>query len=203
MRSMHAALRHPISRLVALGALASISTATMAAEPRDALTVYGARISREATWQHVLRDPFGADYADAYLLAGAWSRAYAERLDRALRVEMEANVAWNFGDQDHFELNFAPVTLRWQRFPWSDRVRTTAAFGLGLSYALSRPEVERQIEGDTTQLLIFWIMELTAGPPAGPWSVVLRLHHRSTGWGLMGVDDGGMNAPGLGLRYEF
>ena len=51
--------------------------------------------------------------------------------------------------------------------------------------------------------LIFWILEITAGPADGPWSVALRLHHRSTGWGLMGTDDGGMNAPGLGFRYEF
>lgn len=203
MPSVHPAPRHPIRRLSALCVLAFAGTPAHATESRDALTLYAARISKEATWQHVLRDPFGADYADAYLVAGAWSRAYAERLEGALRIEMEANVAYNFGDQDHFELNFAPVTLSWQRFPWGERVRTTAAFGLGLSYALTRPEVERQIEGDTAQLLIFWIMELTAGPPDGPWSVVLRLHHRSTGWGLMGVDDGGMNAPGLGIRYEF
>ncbi len=169
----------------------------------DALSFYTARISEERTWQHVLRDPFGSDYADAYLIAASYSRAYAERASGALRIEMEANVAYNFGYQDHFELNFAPVTLRWQRFPWSEHVRTAAAFGVGLSYALSRPEVEQQIEGDTRQLLIFWLMELTAGPPGAPWSVVLRLHHRSTGWGVMGVDDGGMNAPGIGFRYEF
>jgi hypothetical protein len=169
----------------------------------NALTVYAARISAEATWQHVVRNPFAADYADAWLAAASYSRVYAERFGHAVSVEWEANVTYNFGDQDHFELNFAPITLRWQAFPWSERVHTTAAFGVGLSYALNRPEVEQEIEGDTRQLLIYWIMELTAGPPDRPWSVALRLHHRSTGWGVMGVDDGGMNAPGLGFRYEF
>jgi hypothetical protein len=169
----------------------------------NALTFYAARISEERTWQHVLKDPFDAEYADAWLVAASYSRAYAEQFDHALRIEWEANVAWNFGDQDHFEVNFAPITLRWQRFPWSEHVRTTAAFGVGLSYALGRPEVEQAIEGDTRQLLIYWNMELTAGPRDGPWSIALRLHHRSTGWGLMGVDDGGMNAPGLGFRYAF
>jgi hypothetical protein len=30
----------------------------------------------------------------------------------------------------------------------------------------------------------------------------LRLHHRSVAWGVMG-DEGGRNAVGLGIRYEF
>jgi hypothetical protein len=188
--------------IVTLAILAQPVTADEITSP-NALTFYAARISAERTWQHVVRNPFGADYADAWLAAASYSRAYAEQFGHALRVEWEANVTYNFGDQDHFELNFAPITLRWQNFPWSERVHTTAAFGVGLSYALNRPEVEQEIEGDTRQLLIYWIMELTAGSPDRPWSVALRLHHRSTGWGAMGVDDGGMNAPGLGFRYQF
>ena len=170
---------------------------------RDALTVYAARISAERTWQHVLRNPFGGNYADAYLVAGSFSRAYDESFGGALRAEWEANLAYNFGDQDHLELNLAPIALRWQRFPWSKSLHTTAAFGIGLSYAFGFPEVENSLEGDTTQLLLYWMLELTAGPPEGRWAISLRLHHRSTGFGLMGVEDGGMNAPGLGIRYLF
>jgi hypothetical protein len=169
----------------------------------NALTFYAARISEARTWQHVLKDPFGASYADAYLVAGSYARTYDESSGSAWRTEWEVNLAYNFGDQDHFELNVAPVSFRWQRFPWSERMNTTAAFGLGLSYAFSFPELENTIEGDTRQLLAFWFLELTAGPPAGTWSVVLRLHHRSTAYGLMGVDDGGMNAPGIGIRFAF
>jgi hypothetical protein len=169
----------------------------------EALTFYAARVSEERTWQHVLKDPFSSDYADAWLVAGTWSHAYEESRGGALRTEWELNVAYNFGEQDHFELNLTPIALRWQRFPWSHRLRTSVAMGIGLSYAFSFPELENRLEGDTTQLLIFWLLEVTAGPPEGPWSVVLRLHHRSTGFGLMGVEDGGMNAPGLGVRYEF
>jgi hypothetical protein len=182
--------------------LALCAAQPAAAEP-PTLTVYAARISEEATWQHVLADPLGSDYADSYLVAASLAREYARRADGALRIEREANVAYHFGGQRHLELNAAPIVLRWTRFPWSRRVETSAAFGLGLSYATQTPEVELAIEGDTSRLLIFWIMELTAGRPGSPWSMSLRLHHRSTGWGLMGVDDGGMNAPGLGFRYVF
>jgi phytoene dehydrogenase-like protein len=189
----------------------SLMAATLVAKPamsneepadRWAVTLYVAQISSERTWQKVIRNPFAADYADAYLVAAGFSRPYAHLRDDALRLEMEGNVAWNFGDQHHLEFNIAPVTARWRRFPWDHRLATSAAFGLGLSYATERPEVEVEIEGDTNQLLIFWFAELTAGPREAPWAVTVRLHHRSVAWGLFG-EEGGMNAIGLGVRYQF
>lgn len=164
---------------------------------------YAAKISNEATWQHVVKDPFGASYIDTYVVAGALARPYASLLkDNALRLEAEAQLAYNFGDQDHWEMNVMPVVARWERFPWSARVNTSVAFGLGLSYATELPEVEVQLEGSSEQWLIYWALELTAGPPRAPWEVLLRLHHRSVAWGLMG-EDGGINALGLGFRYRF
>ena len=189
-------------RILLLAALASPVSAEDLPN-RHAFTFYAARISAEETWHAVLMHPFSQNYTDAYLVAGSWSRAYDEVYDGAMRREMEINVAYNFGQQDHWELNVVPLTLRWQRFPWSDRLHTTAAFGLGLSYAFDRPEIEDELENDTKQLLLYWLLEITAGPREGPWAAVIRLHHRSPGWGAMGVPDGGMNAPGIGFRYQF
>jgi hypothetical protein len=90
----------------------------------------------------------------------------------------------------------------WRRLPWDEHLATTAAFGLGLSYAGEPPEVEVEIEGDSEQWLIYWVAELTAGPTDAPWAIALRLHHRSTAFGLMG-EEGRMNAMGLGLRWRF
>jgi hypothetical protein len=168
-----------------------------------ALTFYVGRISAEETWHDVLLKPYSSEYANSYLATAAYSRAYRESRTGALRMEFEINATYNFGDQNHWELNVAPITLRWQRFPWNETVRTTAAFGVGLSYAFEFPRVEYELENDTQQLLVFWLLEITAGPVDGPWSAVLRLHHRSPAWGAMGVADGGMNAPSLGFRYEF
>jgi hypothetical protein len=182
--------------------LAAPSAAAEIANPH-ALTFYAGRISAEETWHDVLLKPWSSDYTDAYLVTAAYSRAYRESHGGALRTEFEINATYNFGDQNHWELNVAPISLRWDRFPWSDKVRTELAFGVGLSYAFEFPNIEYELENDTQQLLVFWMLEFTAGPRDGPWSAVLRLHHRSPAWGLMGVEDGGMNAPSLGFRYEF
>ncbi len=134
----------------------------------------------------MLLKPYSSDYTDSYLVTAAYSRAYRESHEGALRTEFEVNATYNFGEQDHWELNVAPITLRWQRFPWSEHVRTSVAFGVGLSYAFDFPQVEYELENDTQQLLIFWLLEITAGPREGPWSAVLRLHHRSPAWGTDG-----------------
>jgi hypothetical protein len=130
------------------------------------------------------------------------SGPWATTVYAALALEAEGQVVYNFGEQHHWEFNVVPIVARWQRFPWDARVATLAAFGLGLSYATEVPEVEVEIEGESHQLLIYRVAELTAGPVNAPWSASLRLHHRSVAWGLMG-DEGGMNAVGMGIRYQF
>jgi hypothetical protein len=167
-----------------------------------AATLYAARISSEEGWEDVFINPVGADYVDAYLAVAGVSRGYAHYKGGALQLEAEGQVAYAFGDQQYWEFNVVPVVLRWQRFPWSRSVATSAAFGLGLSYTTELPEIEVQLEGESKQLLVYWVAELTAGLPDSPWSVSLRLHHRSVAYGLMG-DEGGMNAVGLGIRRQF
>jgi hypothetical protein len=118
-----------------------------------------------------------------------------------LSVEAEGQVGYNFGDQSHWEFNLA-AGPRWHEFPWNETIATSVAFGLGLSLASETPEVEVELEGDSQKLLIYWSAELTLGPPRSAWALLLRLHHRSAGFGLL-ADDGGMNAVALGVRYAF
>lgn len=183
-------------------ALAAPSPAAEIAKP-NTFTLYAGRISAEETWHDVLLKPYSSNYTDAYLVTAAYSRAYRESHEGALRTEFEGNITYNFGDQSYWEVNFVPVTLRWQRFPWSEHLDTSIAFGAGFSYTFEYPRIEYELENDTQQFLIFWLLEITAGPRDGPWSAVVRLHHRSPGWGVMGIDDGGMNAPSIGFRYSF
>ena len=164
-------------------------------------TVYGARISTQPGWEDIIIDAPGTEFVDSYLVAAALSRQYAERKQGALAIEAEGQVVYHFHDQSLWEFNALPIVLRWKRFPWSDRLSTSAAFGIGLSYATELPPVEVALEGESHQWLVYWVMELTAGPVDSRWAVSLRLHHRSVAYGLMG-DEGGMNAVGLGLRFR-
>jgi hypothetical protein len=183
-------------------ALLVCGTQAQAQDRERVMTFYGARVSGERTWQHIIKDPLDPSFVDAWLVAGALASPYASYRNGALRLEAEGQVVYNFGDQHHWELNAVPVVARWQRFPWDRFVSTSAAFGLGLSYATEVPKVEVELENSSHQWLIYWMVELTAGPHAAPWSISLRLHHRSVAWGLMG-EDGGVNALGLGVRYRF
>jgi fatty-acid desaturase len=54
----------------------------------------------------------------------------------------------------------------------------------------------------SSQWLIYWFGELTLGPPTANWEAIMRLHHRSDGFGTV-ADDGGSNALCAGIRYRF
>ena len=164
-------------------------------------TVYGAAIATQPAWEDLIIDAPNTGFADAYLVALAVSRQYAERKQGALTFEAEGQIVKYFVDQTHWEFNAVPVVLRWHRFPWSEHVATSAAFGLGLSYATELPPVEVELEHESHQTLVYWVLEMTGGPVDSRWAVSLRIHHRSVAFGLMG-HQGGMNAVGLGVRYR-
>ena len=166
-----------------------------------AATFYVGRISSVNAWHDLFTDPLHAEFVDAYVAVAALSRVVNGIGTQNWSAEVEGQVGYNFGDQSHWEFNLA-AGPRWHRFPWSDSLQMSAAFLLGLSMASEVPEVEVALEGDSAKLLIYFAMELTFGPPCADWSLSLRLHHRSPGFGLF-ADDGGMNAVALGVRYTF
>jgi hypothetical protein len=119
--------------------------------------------------------------------------------------ELEGQAAWHTGKQDHEELNCA-FTLRWLPFFWDKFLDTSFAFGNGLSYATSAPELEIR-EGDehkSTHLLYYILVELAFAMPRQPqWNLFIRIHHRSSVFGLIDNITTGSNFVGLGLRYNF
>jgi len=190
-----------MAKRLAAWILATTPLSCHAANGDWSTTVYAAAISSQPGWEDILIDAPNTRFVDSYLVTLALSRQYAERKEGTLTLEAEGQVVKHFGDQDHWEFNAVPIVLRWHRFPWSQRVATSAAFGLGISYATELPPVEVQLEGESHQALVYWVLEMTAGPTDARWAASLRIHHRSVAYGLMG-DEGGMNAVGLGLRYR-
>jgi len=192
--------RYFLPSAIAIALFAWASTAS-ADEGDRALTLYFGHIAGANAWHDIVKHPSESDFTGSHLAVAAMSRVLSRHFDDRLSIDLEGQAGYNFGDQNHFEFNVA-VGPRWRRFPWNDYIATTAAFGLGLSLATEKPETEIELEGDTERLLVYWLMELTLGPPRSDWALSLRLHHRSGAFGLL-ADDGGMNAVTLGARYSF
>lgn len=165
-----------------------------------ALTVLAGQSTRNH-WEDFFISPGSLDFASSGLLLGALSKPVARYWDGNLTLEIEGQVARHFGQQTHWEVN-APVVARWHRFPWNNTVATTAAFGVGPSWSSRTPPLEVATRDDSQPWLIHWFMELTLGPPGAKWSAALRLHHRSTGFGLVG-DKGGLDTLAIGIRQRF
>jgi hypothetical protein len=122
-------------------------------------------------------------------------------------------VAANIGYRDDLKPNFSGITetdvyvmARWLHFPWNNYVTTTLAAGEGISYTSHVPRVEIE-DIDATgsrRLLNYLVGEVTFALPSHPaWQLVVRLHHRSTAYGVFGDTNGGSNTIGLGIRYAF
>jgi hypothetical protein len=171
------------------------------ARAEHALTVYTGRFTGN-DWEDFFWRPGDIRYADSYILAVAPSTVLKD-LTPSLRLEAEGQAVRHFGEQQHWEFNGALVG-RWHAFPWDRTVRSSAAFGVGPSWASERPALEPGINGgETRQLLVYWFLEVTAAPADWErWAGSLRLHHRSGAFGLVAAK-GGSNVLSLGLRRRF
>jgi hypothetical protein len=164
----------------------------------SALTLYGGRLG-DGDWQESFGP--GTHFIDSDLLVAAYGKTLSRSADQGRSYEVEGQIAKHSGIQNHWEYNLLGA-VRWHRLPWSRYLKSSAAAGLGVSYASSLPVAEATIiNQDSEQWLAYWHMELTLGPQRQPWQASLRLHHRSTAYGLFG-DQGGANAVTLGVRYE-
>lgn len=97
--------------------------------------------------------------------------------------------------------------FRWASFPWNEYLKTTFAFGEGLSYATQITADERRSlpqDKDGSRLLNFLAVEATVSLPRyQQLELFTRLHHRSSVGGLFGDHAYGSNAVGAGLRFWF
>jgi hypothetical protein len=142
-------------------------------------------------------------FRNAYFVGAGFSRRRTTFFE-ALDVEALGQIAQHFGDGPHghqWELDGA-LGIRWTRFPWNQRLPTSIAFDLGPSYETGLQPDEAAINGQTERWLAFWLAELEVAPPESLWSAVARIHHRSTGFGLLGKS-GGSNSVAFGIRRKF
>lgn len=183
---------------VFFGAL-SIAEAQPADRPANAVTVFAAELT-DNQWEDFFT-PTGIQFKDSYLAGAGISHRLATFFNDKLDLEVLGQTALHFGHAHQWEFD-AALLARWTYFPWNDTVRTSFAFGVGPSYETQTPPEEIALHGQSEQWLGFWVAELAVGPPESLWSGVLRLHHRSTTFGLFGKT-GGSNWLAAGIRREF
>ncbi len=150
-------------------------------------------------WEEVFT-PWKIEFRDSTFAGIAGSRRIW-RYDDDISFEIEGQIVRHFGDQDHWELNL-PLIVRWETFPWNDIIDTSAAFGLGPSFASAVPKEEIAMDGESQHWLVYWVLELAMGMPETDWKGILRLHHRSGAFGIV-AGEGGSNVMAVGLRRQF
>lgn len=168
-------------------------------EKSYAISVYGG-VMTDDNWRQSISGQAGT--VDSYLLATALSWRFYTPRHHLWALELEGNIARHFGIQDHFEFNLPIITVRWLWFPWNKYLETSIAYGIGPSYATTLPEYERMNSHPSDQFLLFWHLEADFRVPGSAWAFLARLHHRSSGYGLMARSGGG-NVLTMGLRYNF
>ena len=113
--------------------------------------------------------------------------------------EVEAITVRHFGEQRHWEGDLA-LGLRWTDPFWTGSL----AVSTGISMASRLPMLEERIDPPARKLLQFLGIEAAFSSKAYPaHEFALRLHHRSSAYGLYGVDSGGSNFVAVGYRRRF
>ena len=156
-------------------------------------------------WQDLAFTPWDVDYLSSFLFGAginiAMSDPYVTRIG-VVYFSFEPQLTGHTGVQDLIQLDlpyairFAPKTpvLGIDRF----------AFGIGPSYSNKSPDVEEARGlGEAENTMIYWKIEIERALRSRPrTSVFARLHHRSSGFGLMG-NSGSSNAVVFGFRQDF
>lgn len=195
---MRNAVRNPASALGVAAALSAILSAGAARSDPELVVTGFAGVMTDNAWHDAIQ-VWNADYLASGLVGLAVGQDIVHR--GRLRFGYEVQAVRHFGLQDHFEVN-APLVVRYDR---SDRrlpAISSLAFGFGLSWASEKPDVEVENDGDSTRTMIYWMIEAGLDLPKTEVEGILRLHHRSDGYGLFPVD-AGSNALVVGVRRRF
>jgi hypothetical protein len=162
------------------------------------LTAYGGAHAQDDFNDVVTLQPSFED--NAYIGVVALARELWH-YKKYLSFELEGQVAKHFNKDTHWEI-VGVLIGRWHYFPWNKYVDTSFAVGDGVSYYTDVSEVEKEDDDDAQRTLNYLLLELALGLPEYPkWDFVLRLHHRSSVFGLIG--SGGSNFVCAGIKFGF
>lgn len=162
------------------------------------LTVYGGAHAQDDIGDVFALKPKFED--NDYIVVAALARQFW-RYRNYISFEVEGQVGKHFNNDTFWEFN-GLVIGRWHAFPWNRYVDTSIAVGDGLSCYTEVSKVEKEDDDDAQKTLNYLMFELALGLPQYPrWDMVLRIHHRSSIFGLYGA--GGSNYVTGGFKFSF
>jgi hypothetical protein len=162
------------------------------------LTVYGGPHA-QPDFYHVLRFDMSFE-DDTYIAVAALARELWRYKDW-VSFELEGQVGKYFGREHQGQLTGLLIG-RWHPFPWDKYIDTSFALGEGVSWNTEVSRVEKEDDKEAIRWLNYVLVELTFGLPKYPrWSLVYRIHHRSSNSGLIGA--GGSNFVTGGIKFSF
>jgi len=181
--------------LVAFAAVSGFAAAAHAESPWSA-TLYAGPSSTKFVTQIL-----GGDFEVNGGMAGLAVDRGLFKLGSGISIAAEAQVTQFFGTYAYGTGAFG-IGIRFDEFPWSDRVRTTFAIYTGPSYAPNAPIIKDPVPHQDPKFLNFVSVEAGVGLYR-KMDFVLRIYHRSGAWGVYSntADVGTMI--GIGLRRRF
>lgn len=162
-----------------------------------AFLIYGG-LQAKNSWNDIITEPGNVSYYDDGLVGTALSRS--RRIGQTpFLYGLEGQANYHFGSEGYGEFNL-PVFIRYQP-GWKLPLRGLA-FGLGPSITTRVPDIEIDKGGASQTILFYWYLEAEFGRLDARTTAILRLHHRSYGFGTF-EKPGSSNAVVLGLRRQF
>ena len=154
------------------------------------------------TWTDVAFRPFEVELVDSFIGGVGFNYPLGETINLkygSLGFLFEPQITAHAGVQDLIQLDL-PVTARYA-LPKRTLGVDSLSFGIGPSVSTRVPQIERNRgDGEAKNTLVYWKIEIGHDlADDRNSSVFFRLHHRSSGFGLVG-NSGSSNALVVGFR---
>ena len=167
--------------------------------------VFGGEMSNH-NFENTLSPIYSQSRENIYFAGAAINRRIRD--GRYIDVELEGGGGYQFADGSNNDSGqiWAALYFRYDRFPWNRFIYTTVAISTGLNYSFNKTAFEENEDHNdgTRRLLHYLSPEITfAHPDHKQWQGVLRLHHRSGVYGLLGCNHCGSNMVTAGVRRKF
>ncbi|MFH0976351.1 MAG: hypothetical protein V1874_11275 [Spirochaetota bacterium] len=165
--------------------------------PANSLSVYNGFLTPKDVSEMVSTPPsFKKEY---FAAAGFMRRLFL--LSESISVEGEGQAVFHYGSQYFKEYVIAPY-VRYTNIV-DNKFAITGAIGDGISYTEKILNHEHRRDRKSTRYINYLGIEATFGTVNCPLSLVIRLHHRSSAYGLIMNGNTDSNFICLGIRYAF